>query len=76
MKLTEAPLHFCRGFTLTELVVTTGLLAVLIQIGVPSLTKLLASLAARCSHKGHHQPSGPRKIRSHPLVAKGGDVQQ
>jgi type IV fimbrial biogenesis protein FimT len=43
MKPTEAPLRFYRGFTLTELVVTTGLLAVLIQIGVPSLTKLLAS---------------------------------
>jgi type IV fimbrial biogenesis protein FimT len=33
----------CRGFALTELVETTGLLAVLIQIGVPSLSKLLAS---------------------------------
>lgn len=33
----------CRGFTLTELVIAVGLLSILVQIGVPSMVKLLAT---------------------------------
>lgn len=43
MKHPDAQPHSCRGFTLTELVVTTGLLAILLQIALPSLSALLAT---------------------------------